>query len=149
MRILCVCLGNICRSPMAEAVLRRLAEAEGLELEVDSAGTGSWHVGSSPTREGMAAAWARGYDSSDQRARQVTPHDFHEFDLILAMDRANLSVLERLRPEGAHAELRLFHPAGQDVPDPYGGGGADYERTLDLVEEGAREIVARLSDRRP
>ncbi len=144
MRVLCVCLGNICRSPMAEGVIRALAEAEGLDLEVDSAGTGSWHIGSTPTREGMAAAWARGYDTSRQRARQVTERDFHDFDLILAMDRANLSVLERMRPADARARLQLFHPSGRDIPDPYGGAGADYERTLDLVEEAARAFTGSL-----
>lgn len=143
MHILCVCLGNICRSPMAEGVLRALAEAEGLPLEVDSAGTGAWHIGEPPTPEGIRAACARGYDTSAQRARQVEAEDFHAFDLILAMDNANLAVLTRLRPATARAELRLFHPAG-DIPDPYGGDRAAYERTLDLVEEAARALLPAL-----
>ena len=144
MRILCVCLGNICRSPMAEGVLRALAAAEGLALEVDSAGTGAWHVGAPPTREGVAAARARGYDTARQRARQVEAQDFHTFDLILAMDNANLAVLTRMRPAGARAELRLFHPEAGDIPDPYGGDRAEYERTLDLVEAGARALLPAL-----
>ena len=144
MRILCVCLGNICRSPMAEAVLREMARARGLSLEIDSAGTGSWHIGSPPTPEGVAAARARGYDTAGQRARQVRPEDFHDFDLILAMDNANLAVLTRLCPANARAELHLFDPRGGDIPDPYGGDGAEYERTLDLVEDAARARLATL-----
>ncbi|HUF87428.1 MAG TPA: low molecular weight protein-tyrosine-phosphatase [Thermohalobaculum sp.] len=144
MRILCVCLGNICRSPMAEGVIRALADRHGLALEVDSAGTGAWHVGSPPTPEGVAAARARGYRTRDQRARQVRPEDFHDFDLILAMDNANLATLTRLRPPNARAELRLFHPEGRDIPDPYGGGRAEYARTLELVEEAARALLPTL-----
>jgi len=108
MRILCVCLGNICRSPMAEAVLGARAQAAGLRVEVDSAGTGGWHLDEAPHPTGQAVAAARGYDTSRQRARRVEPEDFHAFDLILAMDHANLGTLLRLRPAGARAELRLF-----------------------------------------
>lgn len=144
MRILCVCLGNICRSPMAEGAVRALAQEAGLAIAVDSAGTGAWHVGNPPDARGLAAAMARGYDNSGQRARQVRGRDFHEFDLIVAMDRSNLGDLERMRPAGARAELRLFHPDGHDIPDPYYGGPEDYERALDMVEHAAGALVASL-----
>ncbi|GMG84800.1 low molecular weight protein-tyrosine-phosphatase [Paralimibaculum aggregatum] len=147
MRILCVCLGNICRSPMAEGTLRAMGEAAGLALEVDSAGTSGWHIGEPPQPEGLAAAAARGYDNSAQRARQVSAADFHDFDLILAMDRRNLAKLESLAPPQGRAELRLFHPAGHEIPDPYGEGPAAYERTLDLVETAARALIAELAAR--
>jgi protein-tyrosine phosphatase len=147
MRILCVCLGNICRSPTAEAVLRALAGAEGLDIEVDSAGTGAWHLGEPPTPNAVAAARARGYDLGPLRARQVASADFDAFDLILAMDRANLAELARLRPPHARAELRLFDPAGGEIPDPWGGSRADYERTLDLVEAAARALLPGLRAR--
>ena len=145
MRVLCVCLGNICRSPIAEAVLGSRARAAGLALELDSAGTGGWHLGSPPHPLGQAAAAARGYDSSAQRARAVTPEDFSRFDLMLAMDHANLGTLARMRPAGARAELRLLDPAGRDVPDPYGSDRAAYEDVLDRIEAAADALVAELS----
>jgi protein-tyrosine phosphatase len=141
MRILCVCLGNICRSPMAEGAIRALAERHGLALEVESAGTGSWHVGEPPDARALAVAAARGYDNSGQRARQVRREDFREFDLILAMDEGNLAALERLRPADARAELRLFHPEGREIPDPYTGGREGYELALDMVEHAAEALV--------
>ena len=147
LRILCVCLGNICRSPMAEGVIRRRAAEAGLAVEVDSAGIADWHAGKPPDPRGLAVAAARGYDNSAQRARQVRPGDFHEFDLILAMDRANLAALERLRPAGAGAELRLFHPAGRDIPDPWHGDLPDYEHALDLIEEASGVLIAELAGR--
>ena len=147
MRILCVCLGNICRSPMAEGAIRAMAAAEGLALDVDSAGTGGWHAGSPPDPHALRVAAARGYDNGAQRARRVAPADFDAFDLILAMDAANLAELERLRPPGARAALRLFHPEGRSIPDPYGGEQSDYEHALDLVEEAARALVAGLAER--
>jgi len=145
MRILCVCLGNICRSPMAEAVLGARAQAAGLRVEVDSAGTGGWHLDEPPHPTGQAVAAARGYDTSRQRARRVEPQDFHAFDLILAMDHANLGTLLRLRPAGARAELRLFDGTGRDVPDPYGLGRGAYETCLDQIETAAAALIAELS----
>ena len=143
-RILVVCLGNICRSPMAQGVIETRAAAAGLALEVDSAGTGAWHIDEAPDRRGLRAAAARGYDNSRQRARQVRPADFDAFDLILGMDHDNVADLEHLRPPGTRAEIRLFHPAGHEVPDPYYGGPEGYERALDLIEEAADDLIRRL-----
>jgi protein-tyrosine phosphatase len=134
-RVLMVCLGNICRSPTAEAVLRHRLQAAGLggRVEVDSAGTGSWHIGSPPDARSQRHAARRGYDLSALRARQVSEDDFHRFDLILAMDHDNLADLQSLAPDGAmRAEVRLF--AEVEVPDPYTGGPEGFERVLDLVE---------------
>lgn len=143
LRVLMVCLGNICRSPTAEAVLRHKLAAAGLDrhVEVDSAGTGGWHVGDPPDARSQRHALRRGYDLSALRARRVAEADFERFDLILAMDEDNLADLERLRPDGGgRAELRLF--AGRPVPDPYAGGPAGFEAVLDLVEA-ASDALAR------
>ena len=140
-RILVVCLGNICRSPMGQGVIEQRAAEAGLALTVDSAGLGSWHIGNPPNPRGLKVAAARGYDNSHQRARQVRPADFREFDLILGMDADNIAGLERLRPANARAEVRLFHSSGQDIPDPYYGGPPDYEHALDLIEEASRDLI--------
>lgn len=148
MRVLMVCLGNICRSPTAEAVLRAKLEAAGLaqRVEVDSAGTGSWHLGDPPDPRSQRHAARRGYDLSALRARCIAEDDFHRFDLILAMDHNNLADLRRLAPEGGHgAELRLFAPI--EVPDPYSGGAAGFERVLDLVETASDAWVEDLAQR--
>lgn len=137
-RVLVVCLGNICRSPTAEGVLRDIAAAEGVLIEVDSAGTGDWHIGSPPYGPAIEAGDARGYDLTTLRARQVSPDDFDRFDLILAMDGRNLSDLRDIRPAGSRADLRLFLE-GTDVPDPY--YTRDFDGALDLIEAGARNIV--------
>ena len=154
MRILFVCLGNICRSPTAEAVLRALAarEAPELPLEVDSAGTADYHVGQPPDPRTRAAAARRGYDLSALRARTVEPADFERFDLILAMDRVNLQVLRRRAPTHAYERLRLFlefapDAAPEDVPDPYYGGPNGFEEVLDLVEAATRGLLAHLRQR--
>jgi protein-tyrosine phosphatase len=151
MRILFVCLGNICRSPTAEAVLRALAarEAPDLLLEVDSAGTAGYHVGQPPDPRTREAAARRGYDLGALRARVVEPADFERFDLILAMDRENLKVLRRRAPTHAHERLRLFlefapEAAPEDVPDPYYGGPNGFEEVLDLVEATTRGLLAHL-----
>ncbi len=141
-------LGNICRSPTAEAVLRAKLGAAGLarRVEVDSAGTGSWHIGDPPDARSQRHAAKRGYDLSALRGRQVAEDDFQRFDLILAMDEGNLADLNRLAPDGAHrAELRLF--AHIEVPDPYGGGPAGFERVLDLVEAASDAWVKDLATR--
>ncbi|MDG4647426.1 low molecular weight phosphotyrosine protein phosphatase [Roseibacterium sp. SDUM158017] len=140
-RILCVCLGNICRSPTAEAVLRaRLPDAR-----IDSAGTGGWHVGAPPHGPAIAAARARGYDLSGQRARQVAPEDFPRFDLILAMDARNLDDLAAMAPASGGAQLALFlEPlGGGDVPDPY--YTHDFEGALDLIEAASAAWARRLA----
>jgi protein-tyrosine phosphatase len=148
--ILCVCLGNICRSPLAEAALRAEAEAAGLDLVVDSAGTGNWHVGEPPDPRSQAVARRHGIDISSYRARQVAADDFRRFTHLLALDRDNLAVLERLRPADATAELTLLMDAvpgreGSDVADPYYGGEAGFETTWRDVSAAAKALVARLS----
>jgi len=154
MRVLFVCLGNICRSPTAEGVARTLAarEAPELALEVDSAGTAGYHVGAAPDPRTRAAAARRGYDLGALRARMVAAEDFEHFDLILAMDRENLAALERRAPPSARGRLRLFlefAPAQElrEVPDPYYGGPNGFEEVLDLVEEATRGLLAHLRQR--
>lgn len=147
--ILFVCLGNICRSPLAEAALRREAEAAGLDLMVDSAGTGSWHVGKGPDPRSCAEAMRNGIDIRAYRARQVKPQDFHDFDRIIALDAANLADLERIAPTGARARRSLLLDeipslSGQDVADPYYGGPEGFEDTWRQVSEAARHLVAGL-----
>ena len=149
LRVLMVCLGNICRSPTAEVVLRERLRAGGLadQVQVDSAGTGSWHVGSPPDACSQRHALRRGYDLSALRARKVVDADFSRFDLLLAMDHDNLADLERLRPDGggANAELLLF--ATTEVPDPYAGGPDGFDRVLDIVEQASDCWVVALRDR--
>lgn len=150
-RVLFVCLGNICRSPAAEAVFRKMAAARGLDAVADSAGTGGWHAGEAPDPRMQKAAARRGYDLSALRARQVTPADFAAFDLVLAMDRANLRDLEAIRPSGGVRPRLFLELAGTgilDTPDPYYGSAADFERTLDLIEEGAAGLAAHLGGSR-
>src|SRR3954471_23362395 len=146
MRVLFVCMGNICRSPTAEGVLRRLVREEGLEdrVEIDSAGTGGWHAGAPPDERATEAARRRGLDLAGA-ARQVEPADFERFDLILAMDRDNLAELRRLAPDDeARGKLRLLL-GDRDVPDPYYGGERGFEDVLDLVEAGCRDLLAELA----
>ena len=129
---------------MAEGVLRVKAAAAGLAVEVDSAGTGGWHVGNPPDERGLQAALARGYDNRDQRARQVSAQDFHDFDLILGMDRTNVQDLEHMRPPGAATEVRLFHPDGLDVPDPYYGGPEGFDTVLNMIEQASDTLLSEL-----
>jgi protein-tyrosine phosphatase len=152
-RVLFVCLGNICRSPTAEGVLRSIATREflALPLLVASAGTANYHAGEPPDRRTVSAARRRGYDLSAQRARQVSADDFERFDLVLAMDRANLADLERLRPRSAPAQVGLFLDFApgcgfMEVPDPYYGSVEDFERVVDLCEAGARGLLHTLSN---
>jgi protein-tyrosine phosphatase len=148
MKILFVCLGNICRSPTAEAVLRQLDHAQPLAgLEIDSAGTGNYHAGHAPDPRTLAAAHRRGLDMSGLRARQIERADFQRFDLILAMDRQNLSDCERIAPAPRRARLQLFLEFApgcgyEEMPDPYNGDTADFERVLDLAEIGCRGLLA-------
>ena len=132
LRLLFVCLGNICRSPTADGVARQLADQRGLDWVIDSAGTGGWHVGDPPDPRMTEAAANRGIDLSPLRARQAQAEDFLRFDHIYAMDRSNLADLERLRPPKATATLSLFLQ-GADVPDPYYGGTDGFEHVLDLI----------------
>ena len=141
--ILFVCTGNICRSPTAEGVFKSLCKQAGIELRIESAGLGDWHVGDPPDERTQHHARSRGYDLSAQRARQVSARDFHEFDLILAMDRGHLRALQRMAPPAHRAHIRLF-AADCDVPDPYYGGPDGFERVLDLVEERCRLLFEEL-----
>lgn len=154
MKILFVCLGNICRSPSAEAVLRTIAaqEAPDLAIEVDSAGTAGYHTGDPPDARSQEAAGRRGYDMSSLRARVVEPEDFERFDLILAMDEKNLATLQQLAPAAYRERVRLFlefaPDSGMDeVPDPYYGGPVGFEHVLDLVEEASRGLLTHLRER--
>lgn len=154
-RILFICMGNICRSPSAEGVFRKLAaeRAPELGLTIDSAGTHAYHVGEPPDPRSQAAATRRGVDLSGIRARKVTARDFDEFDLLLAMDESNLASLERDCPAGAGHKVRLFldflnDPQRREVPDPYYGGHAGFEQVLDLVEEASHALLQALGSRK-
>ncbi|MHC8319325.1 low molecular weight protein-tyrosine-phosphatase [Pseudomonas sp. GB2N2] len=155
MRVLFVCLGNICRSPTAEGVLRHKLREAGLadQIDVASAGTGEWHVGRPPDQRSQAAARLRGYDLSAQRAQQVSRADFSTYDLILAMDNSNLSDLMALQPlKGkSKAELDLFLRRYQsdvdEVPDPYNDGEQGFEHVLDLIERASDLLVIELKGR--
>ncbi len=154
MKILFVCLGNICRSPTAEAVFRAVAarEAPELTIEVDSAGTAGYHIGEPPDARTRQAASRRGYDMSPLRARIVEPHDFDVFDLILAMDRENLNVLHHRAPAHARDRVRLFlefapEATVTEVPDPYYGGPNGFEEVLDLVEAATQGLLQHLRQR--
>jgi protein-tyrosine phosphatase len=146
-RVLFVCLGNICRSPTAEGVFRSVAEQEGVQVEVESAGTGDWHVGNPPDERATSAAASRGIELAGA-ARQVDPGDFDAFDLVVAMDAANAADLQRIAPGAEAAEkirlLREWDPeaAGElDVPDPYYGGPDGFEDVLDMVERSSRALL--------
>ena len=155
-RVLFVCLGDICRSPTAEGVMRELVREEGLEeaFELDSAGTGAWHIGSRPDARARAAARRRGVELGGQ-ARQVGEMDFEHFDLLVAMDGDNAAQLRALAPNaGARAKVRLlreFDPAaGQgeqlDVPDPYYGGPSGFDDVLDAITAACRGLAAAIAD---
>jgi low molecular weight protein-tyrosine phosphatase len=147
--VLFVCLGNICRSPLAEAALRDAARREGFEVVVDSAGTGDWHVGDPPDPRAQAVARENGSDISGLRARQVRRKDFERFTHVIALDHDNLNSLEELRPADARATLSLlldFVPgrAGQAVADPYFGDAGGFGETWADVTEGAEGLLRAL-----
>ncbi|WP_227430650.1 low molecular weight protein-tyrosine-phosphatase [Psychrobacter sp. I-STPA6b] len=153
--ILLVCLGNICRSPTAEEVLRQKAAVAGFSIDIDSAGTGNWHAGEHPDKRAISHAKANGYAIHKLIARQVQPEDFQKFELILAMDKQNLQDLQVIKdrlindnPEQSEAlaKLALFSEedpihAGEDVPDPYYGGDEAFERCIAYIESGANAWI--------
>lgn len=147
-----VCLGNICRSPLAEAAMRHEAKLAGLDLRIDSAGTGSWHIGNAPDPRARAEALRHGIDISAYQARQVDPEDFTRFDHIVAMDRSNLGNLQELarrHPGETRAQLSLMLDhvpglEGRDVEDPYFGGPERFVTTWEHVTAGARGLIAAL-----
>jgi protein-tyrosine phosphatase len=146
-RILFVCLGNICRSPLAEGAMRKAAAEAGIAVEVDSAGTGDWHVGKPPDPRAIALAARHGLDISGLRARQVSTTDFHRFDRLVALDRDNLRDLRRLAPASATAGMSLLldHApgrAGQDVADPYFGDDAGFDVAWADIVAGVGGLLA-------
>ncbi len=147
-RVLFVCLGNICRSPTAHGVFENLVQQRGLErlVQVDSCGTGDWHIGHAPDQRVSAEAASRGYDLSHLRARQVQINDFDEFDYILAMDKQNLADLKAMCPSDFQGHLGLFLPFAaeasvEEVPDPYYGGDEGFTRVLDMVEAASEGLL--------
>ncbi|MGW8201616.1 low molecular weight protein-tyrosine-phosphatase [Sphingomonas bisphenolicum] len=145
--VLFVCLGNICRSPLAEAALRAAAEKAGMDMVVDSAGTGDWHVGSPPDPRAQAVALRHGIDISGYAGRQVSAADFRRFTHIFALDADNLKNLRRIRPSDGTADLRLLMDMvpgreGTGVVDPYYGDEAGFDQTWDDVARAAGAIVA-------
>lgn len=153
-KVLFVCMGNICRSPTAEGVFRQAVRRHGLEgrIEVDSAGTHGYHVGEAPDTRTQRAAAARGYDLSDIRARKVAPQDLRYFDLVLAMDKTNLENLQRLCLPESMDRLGLFmnysqHYDDDEVPDPYYGLGHGFDLVLDMVEDASQGLIELLASR--
>lgn len=153
-KVLFVCMGNICRSPTAEGVVRQMLREKGLEdkVEVDSAGTHGYHVGEAPDQRTQRAAASRRYDLSEMRARKVAAQDLDYFDIILAMDHNNLSVLQRICPPEKHERLALFMSYSKnfdddEVPDPYYGLGHGFDLVLDMVEDAADGLIESIEQR--
>lgn len=147
--VLFVCLGNICRSPLAEGAFRAEAEAAGIDVQIDSAGTADYHVGDPPDSRAIRTARRHGVDISGYRGRQAAARDFHEFTHIFALDHSNLEGLERIAPEGHAAHLGLLldllpERAGEAVADPWYGDEAGFEVTWTEVSVAARALVAQL-----
>ena len=149
--VLFVCMGNICRSPLAEAAFRAEAGRLGLDVEIDSAGTGDWHLGYPPDPRAAAVAKREGVDIDHLRARQVTPDDFRRFDHIVALDSNNLRDLEAMRPADSRAELSMLLDhvegrEGQAVADPYYGGDEHFDAAWADVAEGARGLARTIAE---
>jgi protein-tyrosine phosphatase len=150
--ILFVCLGNICRSPLAEGVFRDAVQQAGQSaaFSLDSAGTGAWHQGNPPDPRSIDIAEKYGIDISGQRARQVQTADFEDFDLILAMDRSNLAALRATAPKTSRAQIRLFLEApAEDIPDPYYGGEEGFETIYAMLRKGSDKLLDDLLSARP
>lgn len=146
-RVLFVCAGNICRSPLAEGIFRHLADEAGRggEFDIDLAGTGSWHQGERPDRRSIAVAAGHGIDISDQRARRIASADFGRFDLILAMDQDNLKNLRKAAPADALGKLHLFNAlalgSNKEIPDPYYGDREDFEAVYTMLLAGCSALL--------
>ncbi|MDF5591970.1 low molecular weight phosphotyrosine protein phosphatase [Vibrio parahaemolyticus] len=147
-RILVVCMGNICRSPTGEAVLRSKAEELGVDVDIDSAGTIGYHTGNTPDSRAMAAGKQRGYSFKGMRARQVSVQDFEYFDLVLAADKANLADLLDICPAEHRHKVSLFlshsNSSYDEIPDPYYGGDDGFVLVLDLIEEASVAVLQKL-----
>ncbi|EGQ8298118.1 low molecular weight phosphotyrosine protein phosphatase [Vibrio parahaemolyticus] len=147
-RILVVCMGNICRSPTGEAVLRAKAEELGVDVDIDSAGTIGYHTGNTPDSRAMAAGKQRGYSFKGMGARQVSVQDFEDFDLVLAADKANLADLLDICPAEHRHKVSLFlshsNSSYDEIPDPYYGGDDGFELVLDLIEEASVAVLQKL-----
>ena len=152
-RVLFICLGNICRSPTAQAIFEKRVQEYGLgrSIKADSCGTGSWHIGKMPDSRAIQAAEKRGYSLDHLRARKIDASDFKNFDYLIAMDRENLREVEILLPEQFSGKLVLFsslikNSALVDVPDPYYGGESGFDDVIDMVEEGVLGLLKEISD---
>lgn len=146
--ILFVCMGNICRSPLAEGIFTHLVEEAGLgaRFSIDSAGTGGWHIGDGPDPRSVATAANHGIDISGQRARRIKSEDFGEFDLVVAMDAANVSELRRVAPRASNISLfgDIALGTGENIPDPYFGGADGFELVYARLLTGCRKLLAEL-----
>jgi len=150
-KVLFVCLGNICRSPTAEAVFKQRGQEAGLDIIIDSAGTGAWHAGEPPDPRAIEHGKRRGYDFSGQTARKVTSADFSQFDYVLAMDKTNLIELRRICPAGYSGHLSRFlefapNTSIKNVPDPYYGGKDGFETVIDLIERASDGLIKHLKE---
>lgn len=154
-KVLFVCTGNICRSPTGEGVFRDRVTALGFDakIEVDSCGMMGWHIGKGPDARSQAAARTRGFNLSELQARQISTNDFHDFDLLLAMDKSHFDEMQEMAPVGTAHKVRLFmEPISalfgtMEVPDPYYGGVEGFELVLDMIEAGSNQWIAELMDK--
>jgi protein-tyrosine phosphatase len=155
-KVLFVCLGNICRSPLGEGIFRHLVMQRGLEAHflIDSAGTGNWHIGAPPHADSQRVARNRGVDIADQRARQLTPLDLREFDYLIAMDTSNRVGIQALDPNGRYAEkvklMLEYHPSlgFKDVPDPYFGGPEGFDTVYEMLEQACGNLLDEILNER-